>query len=176
MRRIFFAGIVGLALTFIFIFIIQKRTYLLIENIESREVYAVYLQNNSRFCLKFTHSVALSPVEEWFRAQNQRIVLESTVYEDFGAGLPHDVGPGQKMFVENGKVRITGFNVSLLSLQARVGRIANHQLLIEKEKMEAPLSVPLHFFASPGKSLKFSIQDISLLIALQKQWKEIDFL
>ena len=43
--------------------------------------------------IRYIHSVAKSPVEDWFRVSQQTIFLERTVYQDFGAGLPHTPGP-----------------------------------------------------------------------------------
>ncbi len=175
MRRLLFVSIIGVVLIFTFIFFLQNRTYLLIQNTDSNSTYAVYLPKDSKFCIKFTHSVALSPVEEWFYTEKERIVLESTVYEDFGAGLPHDVSHGQKMLVKDGKIHITGYNVSLLSLQARVGRVANHELLIKKGKDAPIMQIPLQHFAPAGKTVKFSVQEVPYSIAMRESWEDITF-
>ena len=81
------------------------------------------------FGIRFTHSVALSPVEEWFSVRGGVIHLDKTVYQDFGAGLPHYPEPGQTMTAENGRIVIFGYDRPLPSFTQRVGRIANHALL-----------------------------------------------
>ena len=81
------------------------------------------------FGIRFTHSVALSPVEEWFSVRGGVIHLDKTVYQDFGAGLPHYPEPGQTMTAENGRIVISGYDRPLPSFTVRVGRIANHSLL-----------------------------------------------
>ncbi len=175
MRRLLFWGALLILLALSLIFLLQKRTYLLAHNADAKEIYATHLPTEGRFCIKFTHSVALSPVEEWYRAENEHIVLTSTVYEDFGAGLPHDTAPGQHMFVEDGKVHITGFTLSLRDLQVRVGRIANHELIVERNKEQALELIPLSFFALQGKTVIFSIQEVSWFMAMMKNWKKIPF-
>ena len=81
------------------------------------------------FGIRFTHSVALSPVEDWFSVRDGVIHLDKTVYQDFGAGLPHEPEPGQTMTAENGRIVISGYDRPLPSFTVRVGRIANHSLL-----------------------------------------------
>lgn len=84
------------------------------------------------FYIKYTHSVALSPVEDYFLLKNGKISLKKTVYHDFGAGLPHEPGEGQKMKVEGGKVTITGYQRMFPEFTLRVGRIADHHLVFLK--------------------------------------------
>lgn len=81
------------------------------------------------FGIRFTHSVALSPVEDWFSVKDGVIHLDKTVYQDFGAGLPHEPEPGQTMKTEGGHIVISGYDRALPSFTVRVGRIANHSLL-----------------------------------------------
>lgn len=84
------------------------------------------------FCIRFIHSVAKSPVEEWFYGQDGTIVLDRTVYQDFGAGLPHEAGVGQRMEFLDDVMQITGYDVALADLTVRVGRVAEHSLLLEQ--------------------------------------------
>lgn len=84
------------------------------------------------FCIRFIHSVAKSPVEEWFYGRDGAIVLDRTVYQDFGAGLPHEASAGQRMEFVDGVVQITGYDVTLADLTVRVGRVAEHSLLLQQ--------------------------------------------
>ena len=79
----------------------------------------------------FTHSVAKSRVEEVFEAAGTgRFHLRETLYADFGAGLPHEELPGQRMEFADGRIRLTGYDLQFQELQLRVGHIANHRFEI----------------------------------------------
>lgn len=110
------------------------------------------------FGIRYIHSVARSPVEDWFSVTDGCIYLEKTIYQDFGAGLPHKPEGGQRMYTENGHVIISGFHRRLPRFDLRVGRIAQHTLIL-------PLSdgsrreVPLREIAPPGSALTFYIEE-----------------
>lgn len=89
------------------------------------------------FGIRYTHSVALSPVEDWFSVNNGVIFLEKTVYSDFGAGLPHDPGPGRRMRMVDGRIVISGYHTALPSFDLRVGRVAGHTLLLPQPSEQA---------------------------------------
>ncbi len=131
-----------------------------------QRIYMAHLPENSRFCIRFKHSVALTPVEEWFVAQNGQVSLRSTVYEDFGAGLPHDAHNGREMNVVDGKVIITGYTLNMHTMYVRVGRVAEHELIVEKDRGEKVESVRLDTLTQPGKAIKFTVVKGSFLHVL----------
>ena len=51
-------------------------------------------QEGLSFGIRYIHSVAKSPVEDWFRVSQQTIFWKNGL-SGFGAGLPHTPGPGQ---------------------------------------------------------------------------------
>lgn len=104
---------------------------LCLRNAADELVFFSRVPASQAFCIRFIHSVAKSPVEEWFSVRNGDIVLDSTVYQDFGAGLPHESGVGQRMTFHDGLVRISGYNRSIPQLTVRVGRVAAHTLVLE---------------------------------------------
>ncbi len=153
----------------------KERTWLSISegaNQGKKMLYVAPLPEGSKFCIRFKHSVALTPVEEWFVAKKGMVSLQSTVYEDFGAGLPHDVdaAAGQKMTVSGGKVFITGYTLNLHSLYVRVGRVAEHELVVETENGVRENSLRLDTLAKPGAALKVSILTNSLAHILWRYW------
>ncbi len=171
-RRI---GIIGILLLCIFAgyMLFLERTWLGISvqgEHGQQYVQMLYLPQESRFCVRFKHSVALTPVEEWFVADAGKISLQSTVYEDFGAGLPHDVEKGQKMNVQDGKIIITGYTLKMPDMYVRVGRVAEHTLIIEKNNIKT-YSLALKNLAKPGRALKFSLQKASLIYKIWHYWK-----
>lgn len=142
----------------------QERCYVLrLCDAEGREVFSTELPCGVEFGIRFTHSVALSPVEEWFVAKDGKIALTRTVYQDFGAGLPHEPGPGQHMTVRDGYVEITGFTLLLSHMDVRVGRVAGHELLLPQAgRKNAYKVLPLSAWAPPGAALTFSLSKAPL--------------
>ena len=116
-----------------------------------------FLSLDGRFTVRFLHSWARSPVDELFQIDTgNNIVLKETIYEDFGAGLPHEPEPGRplsSMTAENGKIRIRGIDRIVPDLQVRTGRfIAGHTLIYGDKH------VPFSDFAAPGSVVIFKAQ------------------
>ena len=123
----------------------------------------VFRPPDGRFTIRFLHSWARSPVDEVFQTDaGNDIVLKETIYEDFGAGLPHEPEPGRpvsSMTVENGKIHIRDINRTVPDLQVRVGRFVAAHTLIYKDK-----HVPFSDFAAPGSAVIFKVQNIKRCI------------
>ena len=133
-------------------------TELQVHNSKGALVFSAPLPPGAEFGIRFTHSVALSPVEEWFVQRQGQVQLTRTVYADFGAGLPFEVQPGQRMTFEGGKVVLTGFDLTLPRLEVRVGRVAGHELLLPGSKNGGKIAVyPLISWARAGDVLIFSL-------------------
>lgn len=106
------------------------------------------------FYVSFTHSLAKSPVEEYFEITGvDEFRLRETVYADFGAGLPHEELPGQHMEFANGRIRLTGFNLAFRELRLRVGHIADHHVGIK-----AGPAVRLAELARPGAEIRLALR------------------
>ena len=80
--------------------------------------------------IRYTHSVALTPVDDHFIIRDGVINLDKTVYQDFGAGLPSAPEPGQEMSAGNGRIVMSGYARPLETFDVRVGRVAGHALLL----------------------------------------------
>ena len=112
---------------------------------------------DGRFAVRFTHSWALSPVDELFQVDaRNNIVLKETVYEDFGAGLPHEPPHSlSSMTIENGKVHIRGIDRIISDLQIRTGRSVAAHTLIYRNRY-----VPFSDFAAPGDVVIFRAKSV----------------
>ena len=76
------------------------------------------VQSGSIVTLRFTHSVAKRPVDElWEVSQKRVLILRETIYDSFGAGLPTDLGPGEKMTVQEGWIRIAFCHLLIWQLE-----------------------------------------------------------
>ena len=116
------------------------------------------LPKGSLIGLRYIHSVAKTPVEEWFRLTDTGFVLEKAIYHDFGAGLPFAPEDGQVMRFEKGSVVLERMETFLPQFDVRVGRIAKHTLLLPRGDKNK--EVPLDTFVAPGASITFTVQRV----------------
>lgn len=137
---------------------------LVLKNADGAVLFSCPAREGLSFGIRYIHSVAKSPVEDWFRVSQQTIFLEKTVYQDFGAGLPHTPGPGQTMSTGDGHIVISGYHKALPSFDVRVGRIAQHTLLLPLEDAAEGKSargmtreIPLAELAPPGSAVTFTL-------------------
>lgn len=112
------------------------------------------LREGQGFAIRYTHSVALTPVEDHFVIRGGIIHLDKTVYQDFGAGLPTAPGPGQSMSAADGHLVISGYARPLEAFDVRVGRVAGHTLLLPTDAGHA--ETPLTELAPAGSPLTFT--------------------
>ena len=138
---------------------IPRAGLLVLSDSAGKELFSQRLDEGQEFAVRYIHSVAKSPVEDWFSIEGDTIFLEKTVYQDFGAGLPHEVGEGQVMDFGNGHISLSGFHRPLPSFDLRVGRIAKHTLLIEQDN-GGVREIPLDTLVRPGKAITFSARAI----------------
>jgi len=93
------------------------------------------IQVGDEFTLKYTHSVALSPVWEIFIIDdNYQIVLIETDFLDHGAGLPY-AAFGEEIFLnEKGRFRITNMcRIIDTPFYYRIGAIRENILYFTKK-------------------------------------------
>ncbi len=110
----------------------EAETDLVLENGAGRVLFSRPVRLGDRFSIVFTHSLALSRVEEVYEVTGRdEFRLRETIYEDFGAGLPHEEAPGQRMEFANGRIRLGGYTMRFEELHLRVGHIADHRLEID---------------------------------------------
>ena len=112
---------------------------------------------HERFTVRFLHSWARSPVDEVFQVDTKNnIVLKETIYEDFGAGLPHEPErPMSSMTIENGKIHIRDIDRIVPDLQVRTGRFVAAHTLMYGDK-----HVSFSDFAAPGDVVIFKAQNV----------------
>lgn len=135
----------------------QNRYILFLEDDSGKRLYSKPMRDNSEFAIRFIHSVAKTPVTDHFIIKDGKIFLDKTVYHDFGAGLPHAPEGGQRMKTEHGEISITGFNKEMPDLEVRVGRIAEHTMLLFDGK-DKPEEIALSSLARPGSVILFKVR------------------
>lgn len=133
---------------------------LVLQDDKGKTLLAIPVKDGAEFAIRYIHSVAKTPVTDYFLVKNDGIYLDRTVYKDFGAGLPHNPEPGQTMRTENGQIIISGYDRKLPAFQVRVGRIAHHTLLLQNNNINAnfefPQEIALDNLAPQGSAITFT--------------------
>jgi len=79
--------------------------------------------------MQWIHSVELEPWEETFIVdENLNIVLSSTRFKAFGAGVPESAG--KRVETENGYIIFSEINQIMPNLSYGISQTAQHQLVI----------------------------------------------
>ena len=125
-------------------------------NEENTVVLTQPLEEGQCFGIRFIHSVAKSPVEEWFCAEKAQLFLEKTVYQDFGAGLPFTPEAGQRMRFEGKSIILEGFHRQFDQVSVRIGRIAHHTLLLPNARGGYD-ERPMERLSVPGSAITFRL-------------------
>lgn len=113
------------------------------------------------FTIRYTHSVARTDVDEVIRIGNGELIIDSTVYESFGAGLPADIHGEETIKLEDGKVIINNIDIPQQNINVYIGQVvANHRLVIGKDVL------PLKHLSPPGTSVRFSVLKESILMRI----------
>ena len=102
------------------------------------------LARNERFILRHRHSVHRSLVVEYLGAgPSGTIAILEGLFEDYGAGLPQKAEGGQELEFKGGKARLTLAPTNLPHIELRVGRVAEHTIILrDKEFALADLIEP----------------------------------
>lgn len=100
-------------------------------------VFMATLADDERFILRHRHSVHRSLVEEFLAPGpgNTISVLEGR-YQDYGAGLPQKAEPGQNIIFHGGKARLVLAPTYLPQIELRVGRIAEHTIILRDREIK----------------------------------------
>lgn len=133
LSKVFAAAIVLLAVAAA-IFLRNAGWYLTLSNGNTGEFYARYpLKNSETFGITFIHSVNATPVTDYYSVDKDgSITLQSTVYYDFGAGVPYDLNDGEELSIdrEAGSMTISGINRVIPNFLIFVGTVSDHTLSI----------------------------------------------
>lgn len=134
-RRIVIA-ILGLILVVLFVFTgLQDRTVLVVEE-QSSGVQHEFYPTNDQFVLSYIHSVLLTPVDEHFIiSEDNDLILQKTVYESFGVGLPYEQINDEDFEIMDGKF-ILYLERQFQSLSMIISPIPKHSITINGETIQ----------------------------------------
>lgn len=128
-RRLAALGLAVLVAAVLFVW--PSYPCLVVEDAAGKTLFKNRVSEGCHFTIRFIHSVARSPVEEKFEIIGPgEFRLRETVYSDFGAGMPEQTS-GQTMTFEDGKIRLSGYDVAFSDLRLRVGHVADHTIIMD---------------------------------------------
>ncbi|BCB03080.1 DUF1850 domain-containing protein [Bacillus sp. KH172YL63] len=165
-RNRFLAGLFLLCLTAGFVFV-PLRSFLVIEPVNGEgEAVLFRLPDNHSFSVRYTHSIHLSEVEEYYRQTvGNDIQQTALLYEDTAIGMPSDAAGNEKFEVtEEGKYLISNMTNEFPYIDIRIGQVvANHRLVVDRH------AYPLADYFDKGSVVRLQVKNQSLY----EQWKGV---
>ncbi|WP_051353305.1 DUF1850 domain-containing protein [Thalassobacillus devorans] len=117
---------------------------------------AFFIQNEGSFSIRWIHSVEKEEWEEMFVVEDEEIVLDSTRFKTFGAGVPNDAG--DDTFIKDGWVYMTGINQTIgKQLVTRTGKTTEHRFIKGDEV----------FKLEPSQPYRIAVENINLWHAIE---------
>ncbi len=128
-KTIYISILILITLIIINLTIIHTANILIIED-EKSEIYKEFICNNNEFILSYTHSVLLTPVEEYFIiGENNKLMLRKTIYESFGVGLPYEQQKDEDFEIIGEKFMLT-CSEEFSEINMIISPIPNHEIII----------------------------------------------
>jgi len=127
--------VLGMTLVALLIFIgMQERMVLVVEELESGK-QETYIPADGTFQLGYTHSVLLTPVDEYFEINDQLdLILQKTIYESFGVGLPYEQMEDNAFEIVDGKF-ILYLERAFEEVNMIISPIPKHSITVNGEKI-----------------------------------------
>ncbi|WP_051412044.1 DUF1850 domain-containing protein [Halonatronum saccharophilum] len=113
-----------------------NETFLIVRELESGDIiWNSKVYDGSKFIIRYTHSVHLTPVLEYFKVDGCKLILYGTDYQSYGAGLPfsEDDLPGEYL-LEEGFLKVRDINKVIGLIPLRVGNYAKHKLVFNSKE------------------------------------------
>lgn len=116
-----------LLITIIFsLFAFKVKTLQLIDFKKEEIIWQQQVKNKDKFNIEYLHSVARTPVIEFFEIKDGKILLTGTEYYSYGAGLPTEAGQGEYILKDD-KFIIKNINQYLPEILLRISDYAEHE-------------------------------------------------
>jgi len=127
------------------------------ESASNHLVWSSRITAEQTFGLRWTHSIHRSAIEEFYRIEDEHIILSEMSFHDYGIGMENDLAPGEKLVVQDGLFRILHMNRSFPALHLFTGQVrANHTLLF------AGTDIPLSSIVTPGTAIAIQVEKRSI--------------
>jgi hypothetical protein len=112
------------------LFVFKVNLLQIIDYQKSELVWEERAENGAEFRIKYLHSVAKTPVIEFFEIKDGKILLTGTEYQSYGAGLPTEAVQGEYL-LENDRFIIKNIDQQLPEIMLRVSDYAEHEFIFE---------------------------------------------
>jgi hypothetical protein len=149
-------------LSFIFL---PLQTFLVIEPRNDGKP-AYFSSSDTTFSIRYTHSIHLSEVEEFYRqTSSNKIQQTKLLYEDTAIGMPSNA-EGEEVFerTKDGRYQISNMNRRFTYIDIRIGQVvANHRIVYEDNVY------PLKKYFKEGSVVRVQYKKVSLF----SQWKGV---
>lgn len=93
-----------------FSLIYTPKKLMIIDAKTGKKLLSFKVKEGDIFKISFIHSVSLSPVYEYYKIRDDKIVLYETDFSYSSAGLPTEVEDGEKLIIEKDRFRLTNMN------------------------------------------------------------------
>ena len=113
-------------------YFIKTKTLVIEEAASGQVIYQQQVSPGLEFAIKYTHSVENTPVWDYFKVTEDQLLLTSTKYMSYGAGLPFL--DKNDYVVADDKFTIKNIDAELSQIPLRVSDYAKHKLLINGHK------------------------------------------
>lgn len=89
-------------------FVLSKNFYLLVisDYKSNKNLISLKIKEGENFLITYTHSVALTPVYEFYKIENGKIILYEFHFYDQCAGLPTETQNNEILILENGVFKL----------------------------------------------------------------------
>ncbi|RLD14804.1 MAG: hypothetical protein DRI28_02565 [Caldiserica bacterium] len=86
------------------------KNLLIIDGETGKTLLSFSVKNKDTFEISFIHSVSLSPVYEYYRIEDDSIILYETDFSYSSAGLPTETEGDEKLIIEKDKFKLVNMN------------------------------------------------------------------
>ncbi|MGR3763585.1 DUF1850 domain-containing protein [Rossellomorea sp. NS-SX7] len=167
MKKKYLVGPTLLLLILLAIIFLPIQTFLVIEPRDDAGSPAYFsINKNKTFSIRYTHSIHLSEVEEFYRqTSTNQIQQTKLLYEDTAIGMPSNA-EGEEIFerTKDGRYVISNMNRKFPYIDIRIGQVvANHRLVFEDDVY------PLKNLFKEGSIVRLQVKKVSLF----SKWKGV---
>jgi len=124
---------------------------------DGRVLFLYSVNEGDLISLAYMHSVNKTPVSEIFSVARGQLVLTALEFKSFGAGMPTELEPGQRLLhLPDGVMRIEPFDRPAHDLRVLISEQAMHTLYIGE------LQISLCALTEPGQPVRFEIRRMNI--------------
>ena len=115
---------------------VENKKLILYNNELGNEIASFPIGNDGYFYVKFTHSVNMSPVVDYYKFnEDNKIYVYKTVYYNFGAGVETELEGDETMtYGDDGSMIIDNINKEVDPLLYYLSSIYDHKLSINGQE------------------------------------------